>query len=116
MILTQNLESILHDMVTENAELQQRLQSSKGQLMRMKAELTRAEKTIRKEQQLVQAEDRELAQAQQNRQLRSSEALVVDLQKTLQQRDSQLETLKSKVRPPSYASLPPVSQCMHECC
>ena len=116
MVLTQNLESILHDMVTENAELQQRLQSSERQLMRMKAELTRAEKTIRREQQLVQAEDRELVQAQQKRHLRSSEALVADLQKTLQQWDSQLETLRSKVSPPSFASLPPVSQCMHECC
>ena len=58
MVLTQNLEHILHDMVTENAELQQ-------QLMRMEAELTTAEETIRREQQLVQAKDRELAQAQQ---------------------------------------------------
>ena len=71
--LTQNLEGILHDMVTENAELQQQLQSSEGekqmiqqQLMRKEAELTRAEVTIRREQQLVQAKDRELAQAQQN--------------------------------------------------
>ena len=58
MVLTQNLERILHDMVTENAELQQ-------QLMRKEAELTRAEETIRREQQLVQAKDRELAEAQQ---------------------------------------------------
>ena len=58
MVLTQNLERILHDMVTENAELQQ-------QLMRKEAELTRAEETIRREQQLVQAKDRELAKAQQ---------------------------------------------------
>ena len=35
------------------------------------------------------------------RQLRSSEALVADFQKTLQQRDSELETLRSKVSPPS---------------
>ena len=71
MVLTQNLERILHDMVTENAELQQQLQSSEGeqivrqQLMRKEAQLTRAEETIRREQQLVQAKDRELAQAQQ---------------------------------------------------
>ena len=52
MVLTQNLEHILHNMVTENAELQQQLMS-------------RAEETIRREQQLVQAKDRELAQAQQ---------------------------------------------------
>ena len=49
------------------------------------------------------------------RQLRSSEALVADfqLQKTLQQRDSELETLRSKVGPPSPDSLPPNSQCMN---
>ena len=60
MVLTQNLECILHDMVTENAELQQQLQSSEGeqmvrqQLMRKEAELTRAEETIRREQQQIQ--------------------------------------------------------------
>ena len=32
-------------------------------------------------------------------QLQSSEALVADLQKTLQQRDSELATLRSKVSP-----------------
>ena len=47
------------------------------------------------------------------RQLRSSEALVADFQKTLQQRDSELETLRSKVGPPSLDSLPPNSQCMN---
>ena len=47
-------------MVTENAELQQQLQSSEGehmvrqQLMRKEAELTRAEETIRREQQQIQ--------------------------------------------------------------
>ena len=48
-------------MVTENAELQQQLQSGEGekqmvqqQLMRKEAELTKAEETIRREQQLVQ--------------------------------------------------------------
>ena len=65
MVLTQNLERILHDMVTENAELQQQVQSTTQQLMRKEAELTRAEETIRREQQLVQAKDRELTQAQQ---------------------------------------------------
>ena len=61
MVLTQNLECILHDMVTENAELQQQLQSCEGekqmvqqQLMRKEAELTRAEETIRREQQQIQ--------------------------------------------------------------
>ena len=44
------------------------------------------------------------------RQLRSSEALVADFQKTLQQRDSEL---RSKVSPPSHESLPPNSQCMN---
>ena len=51
---------IFHDMVTENAELQQQLQSSEGekqmvqqQLMRKEAELTRAEETIRRQQQQV---------------------------------------------------------------
>ena len=43
MRLTQNLEHILHDMVTENHELTQ-------QLRRKGAELTRAEETIRREQ------------------------------------------------------------------
>ena len=48
-------------MVTENAELQQQLQSSEGekqmvrqQLMRKEAELTRADETIRREQQQIQ--------------------------------------------------------------
>ena len=84
MVLTQNLERILHDMVTENAELQQQLQSSEGekqivrqQLMRKEAELTRAEETIRSEQQLVEAKDRELAQAQQ--QLREQVSFHVKL-------------------------------------
>ena len=61
MVLTQNLECIRHDMVTENVELQQQLQSSEGekqivqqQLMRKEAELTRAEETIRREQQQIQ--------------------------------------------------------------
>ena len=34
------------------------------------------------------------------RRLQSSEALVADLKKTPQQRDSELETLRSKVGPP----------------
>ena len=64
--------TILQDMVTANAELQQQLQSSEGEkqivqqlLFRKEAELTRAEETIRREQQLLQAKDSELAQAQQ---------------------------------------------------
>ena len=47
------------------------------------------------------------------RQLRSSEALVAEFQKTLQQRDSELETLRSTVGPPSPESLLPNSQCMN---
>ena len=35
------------------------------------------------------------------RQLRSNEALVAEFQKTLQQRDSELEILRSKVSPSS---------------
>ena len=57
---TQNLECILHDMVTENAELQQQLQSSEGekqmlrqQLMRKEAKLTREQEAIRREQQQI---------------------------------------------------------------
>ena len=50
----QNLKCIFHDMVTENAELQQQLQSKTQQLMRKEAELTRAEETIRREQQQIQ--------------------------------------------------------------
>ena len=44
---------------------------------------------------LLQAKNIELAHVQQ--QLQSSEDLVAELQKTLQQRDSELETLRSKV-------------------
>ena len=40
------------------------------------------------------------------RKLRSSVALVVDFQKSLQQRDSELETLRAKVSTPSHESLP----------
>ena len=47
------------------------------------------------------------------RQLRSSEAVVADLKKTPQQRDSELETLRSKVGPPRAELLPPKSQCMN---
>ena len=42
---------LIDDLVTENAELHQQLQSSTQQLMRKEAELTRAEETIRREQQ-----------------------------------------------------------------
>ena len=42
---------MIDDLVTENAELQQQLQSSTQQLTRKEAELTRAEETIRREQQ-----------------------------------------------------------------
>ena len=76
----------------------------------------------------MQAKDRERAQAQQQlrekvstewcsvcvvtrglqeEQLRSSEALVADFQKTLHQRDSELETLRTKVTPPSHQLLTP---------
>ena len=72
LYLTQNLERILHDVVTENAELQQQLEREKQmvqqqlqsseeekqmvqqQLMRKEAELTRVEETIRREQQQIQ--------------------------------------------------------------
>ena len=47
MVLTQNLERILYDMVTENAELSQKL-------AKKEAALTRAEETIRREQQQIQ--------------------------------------------------------------
>ena len=42
----------------------------------------------------MQTRDRELAQAQQ--QLQSSEVLVADFQKSLLQKDSELETLRAK--------------------
>ena len=38
---------------------------------------------------------------------------MADFQKTLQQRDSELGTLKSKVGPSSPDSLPPNSLCMN---
>ena len=44
---------LIDDLVTENAELQQQLQSSTQQLMRKEAELTRAVETARREQQQV---------------------------------------------------------------
>ena len=47
MSLTQNLGQPFHDLVTENAELTQ-------QLMRKEAKLSRAEETIRREQQQIQ--------------------------------------------------------------
>ena len=61
IISLQNLECVLQDMVTENADLQQQLQSSerereavRQQLTRKEVELTRAEGTIRREQQQIQ--------------------------------------------------------------
>ena len=47
MSLTQNLGQPFHNLVTENAELTQ-------QLMRKEAKLSRAEETIRREQQQIQ--------------------------------------------------------------
>ena len=47
----QNLVPLIDALVMENAELQQQLQSSTHQLTRKEADLTRAEKTIRREQQ-----------------------------------------------------------------
>ena len=44
---------------------------------------------------LLQDKERELAKAQQ--QLQSSEALVADFQRSLLQKDSELETLRAKV-------------------
>ena len=52
--LVQNLVQLIDDLVTENAELQQQLQSSTQQLTRKEAELIRAEETIRREQQQIQ--------------------------------------------------------------
>ena len=55
------MECVLQDMVTENVDLQQQLQSSerereaiRQQLMRKEAELTKAEETNRREQQQIQ--------------------------------------------------------------
>ena len=50
---------------------------------------------VTEKDELLQAKNIELAHVQQ--QLQSSEDLVAELQKTLQQRDSELETLRSKV-------------------
>ena len=50
---------------------------------------------VAEKEELLQVKERELVQTQQ--QLRSSEAVMADFQKTLQQRHSQLETLRSKV-------------------
>ena len=50
----QNLEQVVQDLVTENAALQSRVQEVTGlqqQLTRKEGELSRAEKTIRREQQ-----------------------------------------------------------------
>ena len=52
---------------------------------------------------ILGAKDRELAWVQQH--LRSSEASVAELQKKLQQSDSELETLTATVGPPSPESL-----------
>ena len=52
--LTQNLEGILHDMVTEIAGLQLQLQSKTQQLTRKEVELTRAGETIGRQQQQIQ--------------------------------------------------------------
>ena len=54
---------------------------------------------------LLQAKERELAQVQQ--QLRSSEALVADFQKSLLQKDSELETLTHCARYLRNAETPP---------
>ena len=51
--LVQNLVQLIDGLVTENAELQQQLQSSTQQLKRKEAELTRAVETARREQQQV---------------------------------------------------------------
>ena len=77
MLLTQNLECVLNDMVAENVELQQQLQSKTHQLIKKEAELTRAAETISRVYQLVQAKDSELAQAQ--LQMRQQVSLYVNL-------------------------------------
>ena len=59
------MERVHQDLMTDVTELKQQLQSSSQQLRRKEAELTRAEETTRREQQLVQAKDRGLARAQQ---------------------------------------------------
>ena len=89
------MEHILQDLVTHNAELQQQLESNTLRLKKKDAELCRAGEFVRRGEQLVQAKDRELVQVQQ--QLKSSEALVTELKKTLQLGDSELETLRLKV-------------------
>ena len=57
MILLQNLERVVQDLVTENAALQSRVQEVtqlQQQLTRKEGELSRAEETIRREQQQKQ--------------------------------------------------------------
>ena len=102
----QNVEHILQDLVTCNARLQHQLESNTLQLKKKDTELCRAEESIRRGEQLVQAKDRELTQVQQ--QLKSSEALVAELQKTLQLGDSELEILRLKVSKMHDLAEPPL--------
>ena len=50
----QNLEHVLQDLVTENADFQSQLQSSKREKQTIRQQLSRAEETIRREQQQIQ--------------------------------------------------------------
>ncbi|CAI8024403.1 hypothetical protein GBAR_LOCUS14172 [Geodia barretti] len=84
----------------ELAEAQQQLRQKEEERARQGAELTRSEETIRREQQQVQAVLAETQQQlrQKEEQLRSSEALVADFQKALQQRDLE-PTQRTKTQP-----------------
>ena len=53
LLSLQNLECVLQDVVTENAGLQQQLQSSRQQLTRKEAELTREQQHIQEMKQQV---------------------------------------------------------------
>jgi chromosome segregation ATPase len=91
-------------------ELQRQLQSCEREKraigQRLEAELTSAEETARISQQalqemrqrvveLVQAKESALQQLRQKEELlKSTEAVVADFQRSLQQKDSELETLK----------------------
>ena len=61
----------------------------------------------------VQEQSSKLELGNLQRQLSSSEALRADLQKHVQQRDLQLETMKSKVGTPCHESFALRSQFMH---
>ena len=97
----QNLERVVQDLVTENAALQSRVQEVTELQQQQLQSSEREKQTIR--QQLTAELTREQQQTQEMRQqVRISvcvvcEALVADFQKSLQQKDSELESLKAKV-------------------